>query len=94
MEGVRFLLVTRAADRLRDELTHGRFSHSQVFQTLTALPKLRLARMKPDRHSWSETMTNALLWGLGVFTPILLVLLVLVLSGWASRWPPVGGLWH
>ena len=34
--------------------------------------------MTPNRHSSSETVKSALLWGFGVFAPVLLMLLVLV----------------
>jgi hypothetical protein len=37
--------------------------------------------MTPNRHSSSETVENALLWGFGVLAPILLMLLILVLWG-------------
>ena len=37
--------------------------------------------MMPNRHSSSETVWYALLWGFGVFAPILLMLLILVLWG-------------
>jgi hypothetical protein len=38
--------------------------------------------MTPERHSRSETVKSALLWVLGVFALILLMLLILVFSGW------------
>jgi hypothetical protein len=37
--------------------------------------------MTPNQPSRSETVKNALLWGVGVFAPILLMLLILVFAG-------------
>ena len=42
-----------------------------------SVAKLRLALM-PKRHSSSETVKHALLWGFGVFVPILLMLLIIM----------------
>jgi len=35
---------------------------------------LAVALMTPNRHSSSETVKNAVLWGVGVVAPILLML--------------------
>jgi hypothetical protein len=34
--------------------------------------------MAPNRHSSGETLKNALLWGFGVFAPLLVMLLLLM----------------
>jgi hypothetical protein len=47
-----------------------RFKHCERCET-------QVGPMAPNRHLSSETVKNALLWGFGVFVPVMVMLVIL-----------------